>query len=477
MTDAGRWWDRRTLRFRVLAVIVIVMMAAFTVIGFFTSLELNHFLVRRLDQQLHTATNRYVAAASEPAANGFGDARGQAVDTLGARVSAGRLVTVGIVGRTPPITLSQHARQIVTSIRAGTDASWDLGSLGDYRLRATSLPNGEVVVVGLPLHSVQETVGELVVIELVAFAVVLLVTITTGGWLIALSLRPLTRVTATARRVAESPLTEDNVALGDRVPTPGPGTEVGQLGVAFNHMLDHVDASLQTRRNTEERLRRFIADASHELRTPVAAIRGHAEAVRHTDEPVPEEVRDSLGRIEAEALRMGVLVDDLLLLARLDAGRPLASDPVDLSRIAIDATSDARVAGRDHHWSLDLPADPVIVAGDTHRLHQVVANLLTNARTHTPAGTSVQIRIARNGSVATLQVEDDGPGLAPGVEERVFERFFRADPVRAPKTGSSGLGLAIVAAVVQAHRGDVTVTSAPGRTTFQVSLPVAATTP
>ncbi len=471
VTTRGRWWDRRTLRFRVLASIVTVLVLAFLVIALVTVSALSRFLVGRLDQQLRIATNRYVSAAKEATRNGFGDQRGQSVETLGVRVRDGKVIKVGIVGHPEPIVLSTSDQQVLARLPLGRDASHDL-SIGDYRVRTAPLSNGEIAIVGLPLHSVHDTLAELVLVELIVFGVVLLVTITTSGFLIRFSLRPLTRVTATAQRVAESPLTDQNAELTDRVPIAGPGTEVGRLGVAFNRMLDHVEASLLTRRDTEDRLRRFIADASHELRTPVAAIRGHAESVRRGKEPLPDEVRESITRIESEAMRMGVLVDDLLLLARLDAGRPLAHEPVDLSRIAIDATSDARAAGRNHKWSLDLPSEPVLVIGDDHRLHQVLANLLTNARIHTPSGTGVQIKIRRNASNATLSVIDDGPGMAPGVRDRAFERFFRADPVRAPRTGSSGLGLAIVDAVVKAHAGTVEVTSEPGHTCFAVKLPL-----
>jgi two-component system OmpR family sensor kinase len=457
----------------VLASIVTLMVLAFTAIGVTTVFALSRFLVGRLDQQLHTATERYVAAANDRDSGGFGDTRGQAVDTLSVRVRDGQLTDIGLVGTAGPIPVSEHDRQVLTAFRAGEVRSWDLGSIGDYRLRAATLKTGELVVIGLPLRSMHETLAELLGVELVAFAVVLLATIAVGGRVIALSLRPLTRVTATARQVSESSLTAHDPELSDRVPTPEPGTEVGKLGVAFNHMLDHVEASLLTRRDTEDRLRRFIADASHELRTPVAAIRGHAESVRHTDESVPPEVLESMARIESEARRMGVLVDDLLLLARLDAGRPLGHEPVDLTRIAIDATSDARVAGRDHKWSLDLPEDPVIVIGDTDRLHQVAANLLTNARIHTPPETTVQTRLEIADGWVTLSVSDDGPGLTSAVRARAFERFFRADPVRAPETGSSGLGLAIVDAVVRAHGGAVDVTSRSGATCFSVRLPAA----
>jgi two-component system OmpR family sensor kinase len=482
---SSRWWGRRTLRFRVLASLLTVMVCAFAVIGVVTVIALNRFLLGRLDQQLDAAGARYVAAVAEPSEggtrtdgdddldDGFGDARGQQVGTLGARIHAGRLAGVGIVGRARPSIISAKDQQTLLDLATGHPRSSDLGAFGDYRLRAFSVPDGDRVVVGLPLYPVHETLAELLGVELAVFGVVLLVTIGMSGWLVALSLRPLARITATSQQVAALPLANSDPALTPRVATPNPGTEVGQLGLAFNHMLDHVEASLVTRRDSEDRLRRFIADASHELRTPVAAIRGHAEAVRHAPDAIPDSVRDSLARIESEAIRMGVLVDDLLLLARLDAGRPLARSPFDLSRLVIDATNDARVAGTDHRWRLDLPDTPVVLEGDDHRIHEVVANLLTNARVHTPAGTTVTLDVTIDaGRRAVLRVTDDGPGISDTAQPRVFERFYRADQGRAPMTGSSGLGLAIVAAVIKAHHGDVTLTSQPGCTRFIVRLPL-----
>jgi two-component system OmpR family sensor kinase len=267
-------------------------------------------------------------------------------------------------------------------------------------------------------------------------------------------------------------LSADDFDLPHRVQVADPTTEVGQLAEAFNQMLDHVESSLVTRRDSEERLRRFIADASHELRTPVAAIRGHAESVRHAPDEIPAVVADSMRRIESEAARMGVLVNDLLLLARLDAGRPLNHEPVDLTLLVIDAADDARVAGPEHRWSLDLPEHPVTVVGDEPRLREVLTNLLTNARVHTPAGTNIEVTLSVDpGGEAVVVVADDGPGIPSAAQDRVFERFFRADNTRAPETGSSGLGLAIVAAIARAHDGQVLLRSRPGRTEFEVRLP------
>ncbi|WP_433470052.1 sensor histidine kinase [Spirillospora sp. CA-128828] len=229
--------------------------------------------------------------------------------------------------------------------------------------------------------------------------------------------------------------------------------------------------ALARRHASEERLRRFAADTSHELRTPVAAIRGHAELALRTSESVPPEVKHALGRIEAESVRMSELVDDLLLLARLDAGRPLDERPVDLTRFVLDATADARAAGPGHRWELVLPEEPVTTTGDPCRLHQLVANLLANARAHTPPGTHVTVRLAARGSEVVLDVEDDGPGIPAELREKIFQRFVRADQGRSRVSGSTGLGLAIVQAVATAHGGAAELVGGE-HTVFRVTLPV-----
>jgi two-component system OmpR family sensor kinase len=305
--------------------------------------------------------------------------------------------------------------------------------------------------------------------------------------------------------VTELPLDSGDITLPAGVPDSDPRTEVGRVGVAFNRMLFHVERALGRRAASEARLRRFAADASHELRTPLSAIRGYAEfALRHPG-PVPEEVTHALTRVQSESARMTVLVDDLLLLARLDAGRPLEREPVDMSRLAIETTMDARVARTDHRYQLDLPDEPVQVPGDEHRLHQVLANLLSNAGKHTPPGTTVSVALILAGVTAgpdpgsagarglgehavvhrgvpplgprvELSVTDDGPGIPPELLPELFERFTRADTSRAREVNaagkSTGLGLAIVDAVVAAHGGCITVTSKPGMTRFTIILPM-----
>jgi two-component system OmpR family sensor kinase len=366
---------------------------------------------------------------------------------------------------------------------------------GTFLLTAVSGPgaNSAVFVTGLPLSTLHDTLRRVALAEAAVFGAVLLLAGAGGTLWVRFSLRPLRRVAATASQVAELPLDSDEVELPAGVPDTDPATETGQVGLAFNRMLGHVQTALRRRAASEARLRRFAADASHELRTPLSAIRGYAElALRHPGDS-PEEVTHALGRVLSESTRMSVLVDELLLLARLDAGRPLASEPVDMTRLVIDATSDARVARPGHRWVLELPDDPVLVSGDEHRLHQVLANVLSNAGKHTPDGATVTVRVGdalpdagsapaaqtvRRGAVPApprlvVSVTDNGPGIPPDLLPDLFERFTRADTSRSRTTSASstGLGLAIVDAVVAAHGGAVLVTSRPGRTSFAIALP------
>jgi two-component system, OmpR family, sensor kinase len=382
-----------------------------------------------------------------------------------------------------------------------------LDSLGGEFLltKVTGPQEGTALVTGLPLAMVDNTLDHVENTEHVVFATVLLLAVILGAGLIQFSLRPLRRVAATATRVTELPLDSGEVTLPAGVPDTDPRTEVGRVGAAFNRMLFHVERALGRRAASEARLRRFAADASHELRTPLSAIRGYAElALRHQG-PVPNDVTHALRRVESESARMTVLVDDLLLLARLDAGRPLEREPVDLSRLAIETTSDARVARDDHRWRLELPDEPVLVEGDEHRLHQVLANLLSNAGKHTPPGSTVSVALALGdapggdasrgggspgappdtavqrgvepaGPRVELSITDDGPGIPPELLPELFERFTRGEVGRARDAGaagkSTGLGLAIVDAVVAAHGGAIVVTSRPGMTRFAILLPL-----
>jgi two-component system OmpR family sensor kinase len=364
-----------------------------------------------------------------------------------------------------------------------------------YSITVAADPSGATYVTGLSLSGTHDLLKDVALAEIGVFGGVLVLAGVLGtGW-VRLSLRPLRRVAVTASRVAELPLESGEVAMPRGVPDTDPSTETGQLGLAFNRMLGHVETALRRRAASETRLRRFAADASHELRTPLAAIRGYAELGLLHPGDSPETVTHALGRVLSESTRMSVLVDDLLLLARLDAGRPLNTDPVDMTRLAIEATSDAQVARPDHRWVLELPDDPVQVRGDEHRLHQVLANLLSNAGRHTPEGTTVTVAVSdtlppgedrapdagpdsiQHGDIpaeprVVLTVTDDGPGIPAGLLPDLFERFTRADTARthAIDAASTGLGLAIVDAVVAAHEGAVLVTSWPGMTRFTIVL-------
>jgi two-component system OmpR family sensor kinase len=317
-----------------------------------------------------------------------------------------------------------------------------------------------------------------------------------GTVTVARALAPLGRVTDTATKVSELPLARGDVELPDRVPVDDDRTEVGRLGSAFNRMLGHVASALSAREQSERKVRRFVSDASHELRTPLASIRGYAELMRLHGGELPDDVMHAIGRIESESLRMTELVEDLLLLARLDEGRELRRNRVDLSAIVRDTVGDAQVASPGHDWRVAIPDAPIFVTGDDARLRQVLANLLANARMHTPDGTNVVVRLAEVPASATrpaseqtdaaaggvgvvvrpsarITVTDDGPGIDPAVRATLFERFARGDASRSRRAGSTGLGLAIVRAVVEAHHGTVDARSQPGETAFTVELPLA----
>jgi two-component system OmpR family sensor kinase len=350
-----------------------------------------------------------------------------------------------------------------------------VGNAGDFRLVA--VPNDEggfIQITGISMSNVDSTVTNLAYIFIAVAGAALLIAGVAGAVIVRRTLQPLRRVADTASRVAELRLDRGDVALSVRVPEKDtdPGTEVGQVGAALNNMLGHVAEALAARQASEMRVRQFLADASHELRTPLAAIRGYAELTRRSHAEVPPQVAHAMRRVESEGARMTTLVNDLLLLARLDSGRPLERERVDLSRLIVDAVSDAHIAGPNHAWRLDLPPDPVVITGDSQRLHQVLANLLSNARTHTPPGTKVTTGL-RTGPYddVVITVTDDGPGIPPQLQPEVFERFARGDTSRSRNAGSTGLGLAIVAAVVAAHGGSVMVASRPGNTVFTVSLP------
>ncbi|MES2094573.1 MAG: HAMP domain-containing sensor histidine kinase [Actinomycetota bacterium] len=480
-----RWSLRRRL---VLAVVGLLAILAI-VIGSISVLALQGFLMNRLDGQLNAANGRSQTGFGPPGSELDGAQSDtftreqlvrtfdrQAPDTViglvsGASVAGVRKDQAG----TPQNLSAAQSKPLATVPSSGVATTIDLGNgLGAYRAVALQYANGVRVVTALPLGELQTTLLQLGLIIAIVTAAGLLLAAFVALWIVRVALRPLERVVSTATRVAELPLDRGEVALGVRVPDDDsdPRTEVGQVGAAINRMLGHVASALTARQASENKVRQFVADASHELRTPLAAIRGYAELTRRGDHELPEDVVHALGRVESEAKRMTSLVEDLLLLARLDEGRDLESIPLDLTRLLIDAVSDAHAASPEHEFSLDLPEEPVVIEGDDARLRQVFANLLANARVHTPAGTRVVTAIAIEGTIAVITVTDDGPGIPEALQPVLFERFARGDTSRSRIAGSTGLGLAIVAAVVEGHGGTVGVQSEPGDTTVRVILPL-----
>ena len=449
-------------------------------IGAFTEIALAHSLMSRLDAQLVSAGGRFSQGQNGPALgppNGR-DAHdllspGQAVGTINARIDPNGAAarTYASDGHVVSVSAPDTDRLALVP-RDGRPHTVDLPTMGDYRVAATTAGDGDVLITGLPLNGVTDTLRTLTFVITGLSILSLIVAAFAAEWIVRLALRPLRRVTATASRVAEMPLDEGEVALAVRVPEPNPHTEVGQVGVALNRMLENVSEALNARHRSETRVRQFVADASHELRTPLASIRGYAELTRRSRDQAPPDIVHAMGRVESEANRMTALVEDLLLLARLDAGRPLDRVEVDLTRLAVDSVSDAHAASGNHNFHLELPDEPVIAIGDTARLQQVLANILANARTHTPHGTNVWVSLAEEGQHAVLAVRDDGPGIPSQLLPDIFQRFSRGEQSRSRAAGSTGLGLAIVAAVVAAHNGRIMVTSRPGRTEVIVRLPM-----
>jgi two-component system OmpR family sensor kinase len=487
-----------TLRGRLLAALVALLALICLIVGVVTVLALRQNLIAQVDDRLHAQAmhaahqNQGVDPGTQPgtqpgtAPGGPADGGPSNDGLLSATVVNGKVLNSSYSNNftRATATAAQQSAMAALPVTNGTNA--DVPGLGSYRFNVLRVDADTVVVTGLPLDGVNDTLLRLGITELcVALAGMIGVSLI-GSAIITRTLRPLNRVAATARRVSELKLDQGEVALSVRVPErdTDPRTEVGQVGASLNAMLGHVATALSARQASESRVRQFVADASHELRTPLASVRGYAELTRRTGDDLPDDVKYAMSRVESESMRMTRLVEDMLLLARLDSGRDVEHTPVDLTRVVLDAVSDAHVTGPDHKWLLDVPvavaddggeltevAAPIVVPGDEQRLQQVLVNLLANARIHTPAGTKVTVSLVDAGDHAVLAVEDDGPGIPTELLPDVFDRFARGDGSRSRAAGSTGLGLAIVEAVVHAHGGNVTVDSEPGRTRFAVNLP------
>jgi len=466
----------RTLTSRLVLTTVALVALVSLLIGTATALAMRSYLGEQLDQDVQSAVHRAIDGGPPGAPEGqtVVDLRNQAPGTLLAIVGSsvddeGRVVG-GERGATDDVPSTALA-QLADLPTDGGVHTLDLDGVGSYRVSAVEVGEGATVVAGMPTEDVDDAVQSLVRLELLFGLLAVLAAGGVGTVVVRRQLRPLREVADTAHRVSEIPMAEGEIELTERVPDhlTDERTEVGQVGAALNTLLEHVESSLDARHRSEQQVRQFVADASHELRTPLSTIAGYTELARRRPDDT-DASQTALTKVDEESGRMTRLVEDLLLLARLDAGRPLEHGRVDLTRLLLEAVSDARVVAPDHHWRLDLPDEAVEVTGDEQRLHQVVTNLLTNARKHTPPGTTVTVTAHADG----FDVADDGPGFPPDLAATAFERFTRGDDARTrgPDSGA-GLGLALVQAIVSAHRGTVTLASHPGDTVVSVRLPTA----
>lgn len=473
--------------------LVTVMLALLTVIcvlvGMVSYSALSMTVRSQLDSSLQQASGRTVSFYTSQNGSSL-------PDPINARAtSAGQLSAVlsdGVVHYAAILSDTGARQQLTTAdadILAGISPDGELStktlSIGEYRLQTQAAPNRDILITGLPLAATEQTLSTLILsIVLVSLAGLLAL-----GWagtaIIRRSLQPLAQLSDTATRVSTLRLDAGEVTLGARVPDAAahPGTEVGNVGHAFNAMLENVSHALQARQHSESKLRRFVADASHELRTPLTAIRGYAELLAMTEQLSPDG-QTSLDRVQDQSVRMSRLVEDLLTLARLDEaaagldgagldGKRLgAPTVVNLSPLVMETVRDIQVATPDHLWTLTVPDEPVEVLGEDQALRQILLNLLSNAAKHTPPRTAVHAAVSATADGwCLLEVSDNGPGIDPDFQTIIFDRFSRADQARTGTSGSTGLGLSIVQGIVRAHHGTVSVTSRPGLTTFTVRLP------
>lgn len=469
-----------TLGRRLLSQVVLLVALLAVVLGTASTLVTHRLLLSQVDEQLDAVSVRQQHAPRPSGGPPLGiDVPGQPIGTLVLSTDPNGTSTGAVLAETTdhrPAAIPMSA-EAAEQVRAASDPLRHVtvtdDGLGRYRVSTSA--DGQLII-GIPLSGVDGTIRTLIAIELGITVVALLAAGLITRSVVVRSLRPLNRLAHVSHEVASTPLHTGSVELG-RVPEPGPevSSEVVELGASLNAMLSHVEQAFAAREASESQVRSFVADASHELRNPLATIRGYAELTKRDRTQLPADPAHALGRIESEAARMSALVDDLLLLARLDAGRDLEVTDTDLSELVVNALSDARATGPDHHWRLRLSsADPVVVPADTRRLQQVLVNLLANALVHTPPGTTVEVGLDRSAAgEAVVTVRDDGPGVPAELQERVFERFMRADAGRSRAGGntSTGLGLAIVSAIVAAHDGKVMLLSRPGLTEFTVVLP------
>jgi two-component system OmpR family sensor kinase len=428
------------------------------------------YLVDQVDDRLRSVADRWGPPDDGNDGHSFSPFYIGVIDPGATTVRTDQLPDTGPGGDSPPLPDVDASR--AREAAASADPYFTVGSVDPgvrYRVRAEADRDGGITVVATSLADTDAAVSRLVTVEVLATALVLGLLGLVAFWVLRLGVRPLKDMTHAASSIADG----GGGDLSRRVPEAPEGTEAAELGAALNHMLARIETAFADKEASEQRLRQFVADASHELRTPVTTIRGYAELHRCGGLEDPGDLAGAMRRTESEAERMAALVDDLLLLARLDQGRPVERRPVDLGVLAIDAAGDARVVapGRTVRASTE---EGVVVPGDEHRLRQVLANLVRNAIVHTPGDTTVRVAVRRDPATGTAvaEVADDGPGMTAEQAAHAFDRFYRADAGRSRDRGGSGLGLAIVQAIAAAHGGRAILDTAPGGgTTVKVELP------
>ncbi|WP_426572072.1 sensor histidine kinase [Aquihabitans sp. McL0605] len=458
-------------------------MAVVAVVLVIASLSINRAternLVAQIDKQLdRSADQARIGRYGDRGYNGYNgsdDGRGPPTALYVASIDpqTGRLVTLNVPTTsdddlgTPSIT----AAEVTDHVGEGAFTVGATSSGVRYRALARAEgPGRRVTLFAQPLYEVDESINRLLTIQAIAAAIILATLGLVTFWVLRLGVRPVKQMTDVAKAIGDGDLSQ-------RIPETVPGTEAGELGIALNHMMGRIEYAFDERARSEGRLRQFVADASHELRTPVTTIRGYAELYRLGGLQTDHDLDEAMRRTEQEATRMGQLVSDLLDLARLDQGRPLSMGPVDLSALAADAVADAKAVEPARPIELDAP-EPAVVVGDEAHLRQILANLVANARVHTDVGTPVRVAVRGDTDQVVLEVADRGDGMAPEVAAHAFERFYRADPARTRNRGGSGLGLSIVAGTVAAHGGSIALETAPGQgTTIRITLPRTPATP
>jgi two-component system OmpR family sensor kinase len=465
-----------SLRARLVVGVIVLAGLGLFVADVATYRSLSSYLIARTDatlEQTHTALFPRGPGSNDDLGPGPGAARGYYIELRTLRNSVIRSQFVSEFGGSKPppkpslpATIAIPKRHDADGDRVTYFTARAVSGGGRYRVRASierQAPT-HILVLAEPLNSVDSTLHRLLLIELLATLAVVGAIAALGLWVVRLGLRPLREIEKTAESIAAGDLTQ-------RVEQADQRTEVGRLGLALNAMLGQIETAFRARERSEQRLRRFVADASHELRTPLAAVRAYAELFTRGADRRPDDLARSMRGITRESERMTLLVDDLLLLARLDEGRPLEQEPVRIDELVSEAVETARTV--DPERAVTLETEPLVVLGDRSRLRQIVDNLLGNVRAHTPPGAPVSVTVARSNGSAVVEVADSGPGLADHELDRVFERFHRADASRSRSSGGVGLGLSIVAAVTEAHGGTVSARSDNGGATFRIELPLA----